>query len=149
MDELQIRLATAADIPVLIHQRRCMFEDMGKLSEAEVTAIVEAYVPYIHRALSGGAYRGYLAETPAGQAVAGGGVMLWDRLGRPRAYICNIYTEPEYRRRGLARRLMETLIGWCRAEGLTSIDLHASEAGRPIYAALGFEPTNEMRLTFK
>ncbi len=149
MDEFAIRPATAADIPILIHQRRRMFEDMQTLSAAELTALVEAFVPYIHRTLGDGTYRGYLAETAAGQVVAGGGVMIYDRLGRRRAYLCNVYTEPEYRRRGLARRLLETMLAWCRAEGYTAVDLHASDAGRPLYAALGFVPTNEMRLTFK
>ena len=149
MDEFSIRLAAAEDIPILVHQRQQLFQAMERFSEAEIAAIVEAYVPYIHRALGEGAYRGYLAETPEGKVAAGSGVMLHDRLGRRRAYICNVYTEPEYRRRGLARRLVETAIAWCRAEGFPSIDLHASDQGHPLYAALGFEPTNEMRLTFK
>ncbi len=41
-----------------------------------------------------------------------------------------MYTEPSHRRGGLARRLMEEMIGWCRA----------------LYASLGFTPTNEMSL---
>jgi GNAT superfamily N-acetyltransferase len=147
--EFRIRPAAAADIPILVQQRQRMFQAMERFGEAEVAAIVEAYVPYIQRALGEGAYRGYLAETPEGKVVAGSGVMLHDRLGRRRAYICNVYTEPEYRRQGLARQLVETAIAWCCAEGFTSIDLHASDAGRPLYASLGFEPTNEMRLTFK
>jgi len=56
-----------------------------------------------------------------------------------------MYTEPEHRRRGLARRLMEAMIGWCREEGYASLFLHASDEGRALYAALGFSPTNEMR----
>ena len=32
------------------------------------------------------------------------------------------------------------------AEGLTALYLHASDEGRPLYAELGFRPTNEMRL---
>ena len=49
-----------------------------------------------------------------------------------------MYTEPEHRRRGLARRLMAEMIAWCRAAGLGSVSLHASDAGRPLYEALGF-----------
>ncbi len=146
--EFTIRLATAEDIPVLVEQRQRMFQAMERFSEAEVAEIVADFVPYIQRALSDGTYRGYLAETLEGKVVAGSGIMLHDRLGRRRAYVCNVYTEPDYRRQGLARRLVETAVAWCRTEGYTSVDLHASQAGRPLYAALGFEPTNEMRLTF-
>ena len=43
MDAFTIRLATAADIPILVHQRRSMFRDMDSLSEADQAALVEAY----------------------------------------------------------------------------------------------------------
>lgn len=57
-----------------------------------------------------------------------------------------MYTDPDYRRRGLARQITHVMIFWCRAEGFASVSLHASKAGRPLYEAMGFQPTNEMRL---
>jgi GNAT superfamily N-acetyltransferase len=57
-----------------------------------------------------------------------------------------MFTEPEHRRRGLARLLMDTIVTWCRAEGLRFLYLHASDEGRPLYQSLGFVPSNEMRL---
>ena len=57
-----------------------------------------------------------------------------------------MYTDPAHRRRGLARRLMETMIAWARAEGHATLYLHASDEGRGLYESLGFAPTNEMRL---
>ena len=41
---------------------------------------------------------------------------------------------------------MMTILAWLREQGLQSVDLHASDAGRHLYETLGFEPTNEMRL---
>ncbi len=146
MDGFAIRLATDANIPVLLHQRRCLFEETSGLSPAKIVAIVAAFEPYVRRALPEGTYRAYIAETSEHQAVAGAGVMTCDRLGPQCAYLCNVYTEPEYRRRGLARRLLEDLLAWCRAKGLTMVDVHASGEGRTLYADLGFAPTNEMRL---
>ena len=35
-------------------------------------------------------------------------------------------------------------IDWCRAQGIARVRLHASDAGRPLYASLGFTPTTEM-----
>jgi GNAT superfamily N-acetyltransferase len=149
MDEFKVRSAALDDLATLIRQRRSMFRDMGNFSEAEQAALVDAYAAYLPQALGEGAYWGWLAETAEGRVAAGGGVAILTRLGVRRAYICNVYTEPEYRRRGLARQLMETMLAWCRAEGFAAVNLHASQAGRPVYEKLGFEPTNEMRLMFK
>ena len=71
-----------------------------------------------------------------------------DATGR-RALVQNVYTEPAFRRQGLARRLMATAIAWCRDQGLRSVSLHASDIGRPLYEDLGFRQTNEMRLLLK
>ena len=68
------------------------------------------------------------------------------RLG-PEAIILNVFTERAWRRRGLARQLMEQVIAWARAHGVVRLVLHASAEGRPLYERLGFEPTNEMRYT--
>jgi predicted GNAT family acetyltransferase len=66
-----------------------------------------------------------------------------------RGNIVNVYVEPAYRRRGLARALTEACLDWCRQHTIHMVILHASDAGRPVYAALGFEPTNEMRLVLQ
>jgi hypothetical protein len=42
--------------------------------------------------------------------------------------------------------LTETAFAWCCQNGPRMVILHASDAGRPVYAALGFTPTNEMSL---
>ena len=83
---------------------------------------------------------------------SGGGVLILPfqpgpRDPRPeRPWIVNVFTEPDYRGKGLARVLMAEMVEWCRAQGFTVVSLHASDAGRPIYAGMGFLPTNEMRL---
>lgn len=61
----------------------------------------------------------------------------------------NVYTEPGQRGRGLARCLLETMIGWARARGLSLLYLHASPQGRALYESLGFEPSNELRLDLR
>ena len=102
--------------------------------------------------LGRGDYLGWFAQTAEVEVVGGAGVwvMDWPPLprhpGDRRANILNVYVQPQFRRRGLARRLTQTAIDWCRQAGLRVIVLHASAAGRPVYEALGFTPTNEMRL---
>ena len=46
----------------------------------------------------------------------------------------------------LAVHFVPTIHADCRSEGFGAVYLHASDAGRPLYANLGFQPTNEMTL---
>ena len=54
------------------------------------------------------------------------------------AYLLNVYTRPEARHRGLARKLVERAVGEARSAGVRRIWLRASPAGRPLYEELGF-----------
>jgi hypothetical protein len=44
---------------------------------------------------------------------------------------------------------MLLMIQWLKDQGFTSVALHASDAGRHLYETLGFQLTNEMRLSLK
>jgi len=57
-----------------------------------------------------------------------------------------MYTEPDFRRRGLATRIVREAVAWCRSAGFRSMRLHASRAGRRVYAKLGWERTWEYAL---
>jgi GNAT superfamily N-acetyltransferase len=153
--ETTIRTATPEDSAVILHHRRRMFEDMREGTAQDLDRMVEATAAWLVRSLADGSYRGWLAENVEGKIVAGGGVLVSSWPAGPRdhyprrALIINVYTEPEFRRQGLARRLMLLMIQWLKDEGFTSVSLHASAEGRPLYDALGFHPTNEMRLSLK
>ena len=149
-----IRQATLDDIPELLRHRRGMYEDMGYNNTEWLSTMVSTCKPYLAAALANGTLHGWLAC--AGEQVVAGGVVLvspwpshpYDGQCR-RATILNMYTDPEFRRQGIARRLMQTMIDWCRKEGFIHVDLHASDKGRPLYETLGFKPTTEMRLDLR
>jgi len=149
--ETRVRIATPADLPVIMHHRRQMFIDMGNNDEALLKAMETTSTRFLMAGLENGSYRGWLVETANG-VVAGGGVVLLDFPSSPRdpnprrAYIINMYTEPAFRKKGLAKQIMGEMIRWCREQGFAWVALHASEAGRHLYETLGFKPTNEMRL---
>ena len=153
--EISIRPATPQDCAVILHHRRSMFQDMGEGSSEDLDRMVEATAPWLARALVDGSYQGWLAETADRRVVAGAGVLISSWPAGPhdpvtrRALIINVYTEPKVRRRGLARRLMLLMIQWLKEQGFSSVALHASDEGRPLYETLGFVPTNEMRLRLK
>ena len=144
-----IRPATLDEAPTIAEQRRAMFFDMGYRDGLD--EMVEAFVPWVREKMRAGEYLGWFAVAEDGAIAAGAGFWLMDwpphMIGGAsrRGNILNVYTDPEYRRQGLARRLTETAIEWCRAHAIATVILHASEEGSELYRSLGFEPTNEMR----
>jgi GNAT superfamily N-acetyltransferase len=146
---MHIRPATAGDLETIIGHRVAMFRDIG-YSE-EVLARVEIVSQDLLRpALEDGSYYSLLAEIEDNGVVGGAGVLIlpWPGYQSRRAWIQNVYVLPAFRRRGIAREMMQRLLAWCRAEGLDSVSLHASDEGYPLYVELGFVPTNEMWLKF-
>ena len=129
-----------------------MFEEMGFRDAAVLERVETASREYFNEALRAGTYLGWMAEDLDGQVVGGAGIVVAAWPGFPgeehaqRAWILNMYTEPRARRCGVARKLMQAIVEWCRNQGYGSVSLHASEAGRPLYESMGFQPTNEMRL---
>jgi len=131
-----------------------MFRDMGEGTVEELDRMVEVASPWLARALGDGSYHHWLALDSAGRVAGGGGVLLCPWPPNPkepcteRAVILNVYTEPEFRKRGIARQIMLTILAWVREHGFHSVNLHASAEGRALYEKLGFEATNEMGLKF-
>lgn len=54
-------------------------------------------------------------------------------------YIMNMYTAPEFRRRGLAKTILEKLMEEGNAMGIHFFELHATADGEPLYIQNGFE----------
>jgi GNAT superfamily N-acetyltransferase len=151
---ITIRRATLADIPEILRQRRRMYEDMHYTDSSALDTMCSLTADYLQSAIPSGSFNPWLA-CDAARPVAGGAVLItaWPAhaydLECRRATILNVYTDPGYRRQGIARRLMETMIAWCKRQGLARVTLHASDDGRHLYESLGFQPSNEMRLTLR
>jgi len=152
IETITIRQADIDDIPDLVRLRRTMFESMGYHDPEQLAAADEAATAYFYQAIRAEEFHGWLAITPQGQAVGSGGAVI-DRhppgpsnlTGRS-GYIMNVSTEPRYRRQGIARRMMRTILCWLAEQGIQHITLHATEVGRPLYEQLGFVEGNEMTL---
>ena len=132
-----------------------MFAEIGWKDEGVLDRMESGSAQYLREALPGGTYRAWMAETDQGEVVSGGGIALVPWPGSPdfpapqRGWILGIYTEPAYRRKGIARQIMEAILAWCRSEGFGYVSLHASKDGRALYEVMGFKPTNEMRIYLK
>jgi GNAT superfamily N-acetyltransferase len=150
----EIREAGLPELEVILHHRRSMFRDMREGTVEELDRMVAAARPMFAKAVENGSYHHWVAMADDGRVAAGGGVLLCPWPANPReacterAVILNVYTEPEFRRRGLARQVMQVILEWVKAHGLASVNLHASDEGRFLYESVGFKPTNEMRLRF-
>jgi GNAT superfamily N-acetyltransferase len=148
--QIHIRKAGVEDLKHILHHRIAMFEEMGFQDATTLDTVENVSRQYFADSLRGGKYVAWLAESLNGPVVGGGGIVLADWPGYPgetraeRAWILNMYTEPDARRFGVAKRLLETMVEWCRMRGLSMVSLHASSAGRPLYERVGFQQTNEM-----
>lgn len=152
--KLEFRLAAMDDLPEILRQRRGMYEDMNYNDAGALAAMVSISAHYLAKALTDGSFRAWLALSE-GEVAGGRAVIISPWPAQPydlecrRATILNVYTYRQYRRRGVARRLMQTMIDSCRSEGLARVTLHASDDGRALYESLGFGPSNEMRLELR
>ena len=64
-----------------------------------------------------------------------------------KAYIMNMYTRPEYRRKGIAYHTLDLLISEAKKMGVTHILLEATDMGKPLYEKYGFvKMKDEMEL---
>jgi GNAT superfamily N-acetyltransferase len=151
-DDFAVRRATPDDIPTILFHRRSMFTEMGVGTPEALNTMEIGFEPWLRRKMAQEHYLGWMATTENGEIAAGAGLWLMDwpptviEPGSLRAYMLNVYTNPEYRKRGLAHRLTQTIINWCKENGYHLLVLHASDAGRPIYESIGFKLSNEMRL---
>jgi GNAT superfamily N-acetyltransferase len=152
--DIRIRHATAADLPTIVRHRMGMFTEMGIGDSSQRDLYVPEFEQFAVRALADGSFLAWLAETDAGTVVAGGALFIVPWPANPkarmqkRAFLLNVYTEPDQRRRGHARRVVQTIVDWCRSQGFESVFLHASDAGRPMYLSMGFSPTSELRFDY-
>jgi GNAT superfamily N-acetyltransferase len=157
----EIRLAEVSDAALIASHRAGMFQEMGLVPESLFETYRARCEARILEMLQSGEYIGWLARPNEWHdtIVAGVGVQLRRVLPHPvgepggeiaiaeghHAIVINVFTEPDWRRRGLATLLMKQIIDWARAERLDRLVLHASDEGRVVYERLGFIQTNEMR----
>lgn len=145
---IRVRLATPADAALLGRHRVAMFVAMGSLADDsdEARRTAAATERLVVRAIPEGEWAAWIAEDESG--VLGSGSALMRRLaprpgnedGGTEAYLLSFFTEPAARRRGVATAVMRACLAWCDEHRIDRITLHASDAGRRVYAPLGFVP---------
>ncbi len=148
---ITIRKATVTDASLIARQRVQMFQDnqlpcVGTWDELERLSQL-----WLTEKLQSGEYIGLLLQDETGAIVGGAGIwqMEWPphylHLEPKRGYLLNFYVAPAMRGQGLAKQLVRAAENVCREHGIRVATLHASAMGRPVYTALDWTESGEMR----
>jgi len=141
----RIRPAVVTDIPALVELRMGMFECMEHPAPADLDRLRKQSIDYMREKLPTGEYLSWVADVD-GLAVASGGLVMRSApptIRNPRGlegYVISVFTAPEWRKQGMARAIMQTIIDYLRENGIAKVTLRATEQGRPLYLSLGFMP---------
>lgn len=145
--------ATLEDIDLLTKTRIQVLRAANKLPEdADLSEVERQSYNYYRKALADGTHTAYLVFDED-VFVGAGGISYYCVMptfhnpSGKKAYIMNMYTVPEYRRRGISYRTLDLLVQEAKSKGILSISLEATEMGRPLYEKYGFVQMNhEMEL---
>lgn len=149
---ISIRPATPDDHDALADAFFKMWIDNGMTGDDFISDWKDTTLAFMADAERDNQGRAFVAD--ADGVVAGAAQCLISRKLYPQAlkpdvrldgYIWGVYVEPNYRRSGLATRLTEACVTYLVDIGCTRAVLHASPTGKPVYTALNFTGTNEMR----
>jgi GNAT superfamily N-acetyltransferase len=152
MDSISIRKATISDVPSLVRLRRLMFESMGYHDPDLLNAGDIAVTAFFKKTIPTKEYQGWVAENSVGDIVSNIGAVIDHHPPGPNnltgkiVYLMNLCTLEEYRRHGVARKLLEVAVEWAKGMKVSKVSLHATEMGKDLYEQIGFTQTNEMRL---
>lgn len=148
---MELRQLTREDIPAIVEMRIMMRDEREGEGDAQV--LREATQAYLNQHWDDPTFVTIFAQEE-GKIAAMGSMTLthvmptYEHLQGKFAYLLNIYTSPDFRKRGLARLVVEALLEEAKARGCGYAKLNASEAGKPLYVKLGFQDLeNEMMVT--
>jgi len=142
--------ATEADTPTLLAFREAMYQSMHP--DLDVSHLRSTWEEFFRVGLKDDSLHAWIIESDCGEIVASIVARIYELVPTPEnpggrhVYAFNLYTEPRHRRKGLAGQLLEAVGEFGRARGISSVTLHASEMGKPVFIKRGFRESNEMTL---
>ena len=139
--EIFYRKLTEKDLDVFIRMRITQLREEGATEDVD---LVPPLVDYYHRHLADGTFVSWLALD--GEKIVGTSGMSF--VEKPPYFSCpsgwigllsSMYTDPEYRRMGIAKELLRRVTEEARAYGCGCVQITASDMGVLLYTDFGFK----------
>ena len=149
MKHITYHIAGIQDIETLVEYRLVFAQELvGEQPREKVDGLRKQMTAYFIQATADNVCLSVIARS--GGEVAGiGTVHFRDLPGNFKnpsgkwGYVMNMYTVPEFRRRGVSSAILDILVAEGRKKGITAFELHATPAGEPVYQKSGFEIHSE------
>lgn len=153
MDNLRFYKASKSDSAILTEYRIKVLIAANELAEnADMKEVQKTSYRYYQQCFDDDTHVAYLVFD-GDKAIASGGISFYHVMptyhntSGKKSYVMNMYTAPEYRRRGIAVKVLDLLVQELKARGIAEILLEATRAGHPLYQKYGFVAMqNEMLL---
>lgn len=155
---MEYKRATFADMKQIVKLRLAFLrEDHKELTTEQAKQIEESLPQYFEKHLNHD-ITVYLAMD-GDQAVSSVFLLVIEKPANPTfisgktGVILNVYTHPDYRRKGIAKKLMNMAMEDGKEQNLSYLDLEATSDGEPLYASIGFTkkkaPYTSMRYRYE
>ncbi len=145
MEPITYHKATLEDIQTLIDYRVKFINDFSGEQPADLIEKLNLeFKKYLEEALLNDKYIVYIAKQ--NKLIAGiGGMVIREQPGNIKnpsgrwGYFMNMYTAPEFRRKGICSGILNKLLAYGSKMGITAFELHATKEGEFVYKQNGFE----------
>lgn len=132
------------DIPRLVEFRKSyMYEEYGDMPLGEIDMMMQSLPDYFEKHM-GRDFHAFIAISDSGENVGSLFLIIQEKPASPRfptgrmAIVMNVYTNPDYRRMGVASNLVKQMLEFGKTKKLDHIELRATKMGEPLYKKHGF-----------
>ena len=144
LNRISFKKGEIADIDILIRYRILFLEEIqGKQTDEKKNLMIQRLKEYFGKAIPNKTFISWIAFYD-NQAVSFGGMVIREQpcnfeipAGKT-AYILNMFTLKEFRKKGLGETIFQKLIDEGKSLDLDKIELHASLDGISVYRKNGF-----------
>jgi GNAT superfamily N-acetyltransferase len=152
MEELHTRMGTFKDLGLFVEHWLSMWKTVHPERKEEIEGKREFARKWFTDKFSSNQLALFIAGISDGNVAGTGCLLIREDWLRPSTfqlfhpYILSLYTIPEFRNRGVASKIVESMLSWSRERGYDRVGLHTSAGGRKLFARFGFKNTSEMFL---
>ena len=149
MTNIQVRIATESDVPLLARLRYELRSSPKPVVESEEEFVERCTAWMQDRLRTGSSWKCWIAEYDE-EAVGNVWAQLIDKIPNPGseaehlAYLTNFYVREKYRARGIGSSLLSAVLDWAKDNDVHTIILWPRERSRPLYFRHGFSDADDL-----